>query len=416
MRNLAVVILAAGRGTRLKSDIPKALHRICGVAMLDLVLAKVKGLRPSKILVVAGHKIDEVRRLVGRRARVVWQKPLLGSAHAVAQAAPLLKNFKGSVAVVYCDLPVISAATLEKIFQNHRRKATDCSLLSVRLNGPGGYGRVVRSKSGAVQRIVEEMDASAGEKKIREINVGCYLFRPGKLFGALAGVGKNPRKKEYYLTDVVGILSKEGRVEAIETPDREEALGVNSRMDLMRVEQIMQQRVLREWIERGVRIRDPRTTTIDADVKIGEGTQVLPNTVIEQGSVIGRDCVIGPFARVRGASRIGHRVVIGNFVEVVRSRVGDGTQIKHLSYIGDARIGASVNVGAGTITANFDGNKKHPTVIRDKAQIGSGTILIAPVTVGRAARTGAGAVVTKGKNVPDRAVVAGVPAKRLSTQ
>lgn len=413
MANFSVVILAAGKGTRMLSDLPKALQPVCGRTMLEHLLDRAEDLGAAKKIVVGGYQIQKLHEVVGSRARVVDQKKLLGSGHAVLQAEAALKGFKGPVLVLYCDTPLLEKETLEKLFKRYHEKKLSCALLSVELKNPFGYGRVLRSGDGAVEKIVEENDATHGEKKIKEINVGCYVFDKDGLFGALKRVRQNLKKKEYYLTDVIGILASEDRVEAVITEDEEEVLGVNTRLDLAAIEEKAQKRILEHWISHGVRIRDPKTTIIDAGVEIGHDTVLLPHTVIEENTVIGANCVIGPFARLRGASRVGNRCVIGNFVEIVRSQIGDGTQVKHLSYLGDAVVGKSVNIGAGTITANFDGKKKHRTVIKDGAQIGSGTILVAPVTIGRQAKTGAGAVITKGKNVPDRSVFVGIPARNI---
>ncbi len=407
------MILAAGKGTRMKSETPKALHPICGEPMLGWLLEKSGSLGARKIFVVAGHKVEDVRRFAAGRAEVVLQKALLGSGHAVNQAAGRLNGFQGSVLVLYCDTPLISAETMRTLLRGHVARSTDCSVLSVVLKDPSGYGRVKRGPRGLVERIVEDRNATPEEKAIREINTGCYVFRSKRLFEALKSVRRDPVKKEYYLTDVIEILAKKGRVESLVTAKDGEARGVNTRRDLADLESIMQKDILERLMESGVTIRNPRTVTIDADVKIGSDTVIHPNTVIEAGTVIGKNCQIGPFARIRGGSKIGDGCTVGNFVEVVRSKVGAKSLIKHLSYVGDAEIGSAVNIGAGTITANFDGKKKHKTVIGDKAQIGSGTVLVAPVTVGRGARTGAGSVVTARKNVPAGAVVAGVPAKIL---
>ena len=396
--------------------------------------------RQKKNIVIAGYGIEKIKKFLDAEkisATVVHQKKLLGSGHAVNQAAGVLSGFDGSVLVVYCDTPLVSSGTLRKLLNDHRVHATDCTLLSVHFENPFSYGRICRRGDGSVEKIVEENDATAAEKKLTEVNVGCYVFDSKKLFAALKcvrpatiarhqSIGGSVRdfwrtlagrpnsvKKEIYLTDAVGILTKTGRVRAVLSEDVAEAQGVNTRLDLSRIQCKMQQRLLDGWIEKGVQIRDPRTTTIDADVKIGPGTTILPNTVIEEGSRIGRDCTIGPFARIRGASSVGDGSIIGNFVELVRSKIGKKTQVKHLSYIGDAEVGHEVNIGAGTITANYDGKKKHKTIIRDKAQIGSGTVLVAPVTVGRGGRTGAGSVVAKGKNIPAGKTFVGVPAKEL---
>lgn len=397
----------------MKSELPKALHKICGRPMLGSLIETACTLKPEKIFVVGGHGLELVRQACGAGTQVVRQKELLGSGHAVNQTARLLRGFQGSVAVLYCDTPLLSAGTLKKLLEDHVSGRTDCTLLSVEVDRPEGYGRIKKNAAGSVETIVEENDATAAEKKIREINVGCYVFDGRKLFESLKKVPRNPGKNEYYLTDTIGILSKEGRVSAVVSRDTEETMGINTRHHLAEAEGIMQQKLLEQWIEKGVRIRDPRTTVIDAGVRIGAETEILPHTVIETGCVIGKRCVIGPFARLRGASVIQDEAVIGNFVEIVRSSIGRKTQVKHLTYLGDAQVGESVNIGAGTITANYDGKKKNRTVIKDRAQIGSGTVLIAPVVVGRGAKTGAGSVVTRGKNVPDGAVMAGVPAKVL---
>ncbi len=409
----AVVILAAGRGIRMNSDLPKALQSVCGRPMLGFLTDAVSSLKPSKTIVVAGWRSGLVKDFVGRSAEVVLQKELLGSGHAVMQSARALKNFSGPVLVLYCDTPLISPRTLERLLERYHASGASCVLLAVEFTDPTGYGRVLRGQGGTVAAIVEENDATPSEKAIREVNVGCYVFSGEKLFAALKLVPRNEKKKEYYLTDAVGILAREGRVEMVMAQDDTETLGANTPLDLAALEGRMQEKILEALMAQGVRIRDPRTTTIDAGVKIGAGTTVLPHTVIEDGSVIGKNCTIGPFARIRGKSRIGDRVIVGNFVEVVRSVIGAGTNVKHLSYVGDSVIGKGVNVGAGTITANYDGRAKHRTTVKDGASIGSGTVLVAPVTVGKHAVTGAGSVVTKGQNVRDGQTVAGVPARPL---
>jgi bifunctional UDP-N-acetylglucosamine pyrophosphorylase/glucosamine-1-phosphate N-acetyltransferase len=304
---------------------------------------------------------------------------------------------------------------MKELLEHHRGNDTDCTLLSVEFDDPTGYGRIKRGPGGEVTAIVEEGDASAAEKKIREINVGSYFFKAPRLFEALKRVERNQNKKEYYLTDAVGILAAEGKAGAVLTANRGETLGVNTPKDLATAEASRRAQIVEGWMERGVRFRDPATAYIDASVKIGEGTLVLPGTVVEEGSTIGKNCTIGPFARIRGGSKIADGCVIGNFVEIVRSTVGEGSQVKHLTYLGDAKIGARVNVGAGTITANYDGKTKHATVIKDGAQIGSGTVLVAPVTVGKNSKTGAGCVVTRGHDVKDGKTVAGVPARELQS-
>src|SRR3989338_1323525 len=298
------------------SELPKALQPICGETMLWHLLTRAEKTGSKKIVVVAGYKIGLVRENVGRRAQIVHQKELLGSGHAVNQAVAALDGFKGSVLVMYCDTPLISQGTIARLIKNHIETGSDGTLLSVELDNPFSYGRIQRDDTGHVVKIVEENDAAKKEKKIREINVGCYVFKKAALFGALREVRKNPRKREYYLTDVIEILAGRGKVEAVITGDREEVLGVNTRQDLANLEELMQERLLNGWIERGVRFRDPKTTVIDAGVKIGHDTVILPHTVIEDHSVIGKHCVIGPFARIRGGSKIGDGCVVSNFFQL----------------------------------------------------------------------------------------------------
>lgn len=413
MKKTGALILAAGKGTRLRSELPKALHTLCGKPMLGFLIDRAREAGARTPVVVAGYRADLVRGWAGSRAKIVLQKKQLGSGHAVSCAASAFRGFDGTILLFYCDTPLLTAGTVEHLLARHRATRADATLLSVRAADPTGYGRIRRGASGEVLSIVEEINATPEEKAIREINVGFYAFESKALFAALKKVGRDARKNEYYLTDVIGILSASGRVEAVETADSEEVQGVNSLKELAQAEAVAQKRVLERLMAAGVRIRDPRTTTIDADVEIGQDTTVLPHTVVEEGASIGRHCTIGPFARIRARSRIGDRVVIGNFVEIVRSEIASGTQVKHLTYLGDARVGRGVNIGAGTITANYDGKAKHTTVIGDGAQIGSGTVLVAPVRVGKNAKTGAGSVVPARRHVADGSIVVGVPARIL---
>lgn len=413
----AAIILAAGKGTRLKSRVPKALQTICGRPMVGYLVERAELAGCEKIVVVAGHGIAEVRAYLstlGKKVVCVEQKEQLGSGHAVLQAQGALKGFSGAVYVFYCDTPLIRHETVKELYESFIAEKADCTLLSVEFDRPKGYGRILRGPGAEVTGIVEENDATDEQRAIKEINVGCYVFGAAKLFESLKKVGRSAVKKEYYLTDVVGILAGEGRVGAVMAGCRKEVLGVNTQEELAEAEEIAQKRIIRRHMEAGVRVRRPHTVTIDADVTIGQDTTVMPGTVLEEGTAVGQGCTLGPHARIRGKSVIGSHSVIGNFVEVVRSQVGERTQVKHLSYLGDAVVGSRVNIGCGTITANYDGKNKHRTVIKDGAHIGSGTVLVAPVTVGKQAVTGAGAVVTKNKNVPDRGVVAGVPARILA--
>lgn len=414
MKNLACVILAAGEGTRMKSRLAKVLHPVGGTPMLGHVLALAESLSPRRIVVVAGRDIRHVRAFVGRRATVVEQKRRLGSGHAVMQARNALGRAPGAVVVLYGDMPLLKPETVADVVTAWRRSGTVAALLAARVEMPDGYGRVIRSASGDLARIVEDAAASPGEKEIHEINTGAACFDARELFSALKSLRPNPVKREFFLTDAIDAIASRRRFVVVMAKDALEALGINSRQDLAAAERVMNARALRRLMAAGVTIQDPGTTFVGPRVRIGPDTVIHPNTVIEGPAKIGRDCRIGPFARIRENVTIGDGVCVGNFVEITRSRIGRGTMVKHLTYLGDARVGAGVNIGAGTITANFDGRRKNPTVIGDGARIGVGTMLVAPVRVGARAVTGAGAVLTRGKNVPAGATVAGVPAKVLA--
>lgn len=413
MSNLACVILAAGDGTRMKSDLPKVLHTVSGIPMLGHVLGLAESLKIKNIIVIAGHQKELVEQYVGGRAQVVEQKERRGSGHAVMQAADALKNFSGAVLVLCGDMPLLRKETVEGLIEEFQNSKAAATVLTGMAANPHGYGRIIRGSGTRVVRIVEETSASDVQKRIREINTGAYCFEKESLFDALAKVKPDPVKKELYLTDTAALISKKKKFTGFKADSPAEAMGINSRKDLATVEEIMNRRILERWMAEGVTIRDPKTTWIAADAVIGQGTEVLPSTVIEGPAKIGRNCVIGPFAHIRAGVTLDDNVGIGNFVEVVRSKVGAKALVKHLTYIGDAEIGAGVNVGAGTITANFDGTAKHKTVIEEGAQIGSGTIFVAPVRVGRKAKTGAGAVVTRGQDVGEGETVVGIPAKAL---
>jgi bifunctional UDP-N-acetylglucosamine pyrophosphorylase/glucosamine-1-phosphate N-acetyltransferase len=414
MKNIACIILAAGRSTRMKSSLPKVLHPLCGRPLLVYVLDLIRDLKIKKTIIVVGHGQTQVRKLLRPAIRVVEQKRLLGTADAVKIALPLLKNFKGTVLILYADNPLLKKETIKKLIRHHLENKPDATLLTAKIDEPAGYGRVLRDKYSSISGIIEEKDADDFQKEIKEINTGIACFNKAKLSAALKKVRPNNFKKEYYLTDSIGILYQQGGlIEHTRIADIQEALGINSRLDLARASKIMQARINEEIMKKGITIVDPETTFISYGTKIGEESLIYPFTVIESDVTIGRHCVIGPFAHLREGTHLGDKVRVGNFVEVVRSRLSAKTIVKHFSYLGDSRIGRSVNIGAGTVTANFDGKKKNLTVIEDKAFIGSDTVLIAPVKIGKGAKTAAGAVVLKHKNVPKGAIVGGVPAKPL---
>lgn len=414
---VAVIILAAGRSTRMKSDVPKALHPVCGRPMLGYVLDLVSDLRIKNSITVLGHKYEDVMKILSPGMKSVRQKKLLGTADAVREAMPLLGGFRGTVLVLYGDIPLLKKETVNKLLERHMKSKADATLLTARVDKPAGYGRILRDKYASISGIIEEKDADDFQKDIQEINTGIICFDKMKLLAALKSVRPNNRKREYYLTDTVGIFYKTGSIiESVAIEDVNEALGINSRVDLARANSIMQKRLNNEFMKSGVTIVDPGTAFINYGVKIGRDTVIYPFTVIESNVKIGKRCFIGPFIHLREGTHLEDGITAGNFLEVVRSKISSGTFLKHLGYIGDSRIGRDVNIGAGTVIANFDGKKKNITVIKNKAFIGCDSVLVAPVKVGKGARTGAGAVVTKNKNIPDGVTVAGVPARPLKNK
>lgn len=415
MNNVAAIILAAGEGTRMKSSLPKVLHPVCGKPIIQHLIGTINSIGINKVIVVVGHKGELVKERLGE-VKCVTQSELLGTGDAVLKAEKILSRDRkvNAVLVSYGDVCLLTAGTLRNIIERHLSTRAGCTLLTAHLKNPTGYGRIVRSSNNRVMKIVEEPDASIYEKVIEEINVGVYCFSKDILFEALEKLRPNKKKKEYYLTDIIEIFTKSNiPVESVSTDDQTEYLGVNTRGDLIKAEQIIRQRVLDNIMQKGVTVLDPVNTYLSEDVEIGKDTVIYPYTFIENNVKIGLNCSIGPFARLRPGTIIDNNVSIGNFVEIVRSRIGSFTKIMHQCYIGDTTIGRRVNIGAGTIVANYDGKDKSNTVIEDNAFIGTGTILIAPVRVGKGSKTGAGSVVTRNHNVPAGKTVAGVPARIL---
>jgi len=410
-RNTACIILAAGRGTRMKSDMPKMLHKICGRALIEHINDLIAPFFFKHVVLVVGYKGKEVADLAGG-AKVVKQDRLLGSADAVKKAVTALRKFKGDILVLYGDVPLLRRSSLKGMMEMHRSRKASCTLMTARPENPAGYGRILRNAAGNVTAIAEETEVPLYDRVMNEVNAGPCCFKAGDLLKTLRKIKRNDRKKEYYLTDVVGLLEREGKaIASYRLEDPEEAVGVNSRADLARADAIMRRRTVDRLMECGVSVVDPASTHVDPGCSVGRDTVIHPYSRIHNGVKIGPACVIGPFSRLRPGTRLSQGVEIGNFVELTRAKVGPRTKIKHHSYIGDAVIGREVNIGAGTITANYDGKTKEKTVIKDRAFIGSGTIFVAPVTIGKGAVTGAGAVVTKRTKVPDGSVVVGVPAR-----
>lgn len=442
---VTAVLLAAGQGTRMKSDRPKVLHPLCGKPMLWHVLEALKEPSTEKPVVIVGHGAEEVKKYLGDRAECVLQEPQLGTAHATIQAESLLRGKTDYVIVTYADMPLLRGETFKRLLETQRLNPGPLSLLTVIADDPRGFGRIVRKADGTVEAIVEEYVATPEQQKIRELNVGAYCFRAGWLWDALHRIEKNPKKGEYYLTDIVEIAGKDNLpVQAVVHNDFAETIGINSRVHLAEAEAALRVRINREHMLNGVSMMDPASTYIDVGVKIGRDTTILPNTYLHgqteigEGNLIGpntiiRDSIIGnhskvlasamegarieddvdigPFARLRKGAHLKSHVHMGNFGEVKDSTLGEGVKMGHFSYIGNATIGANTNIGAGTITANYDGEKKNPTEIGEEVFIGSDTMLIAPVKLGDGARTGAGAVVTK--DVPEDTLVVGMPARAI---
>ena len=411
-KEIAVIILAAGKGERMKSALPKVMHNICGRAMLAYVLDLARTLKPKKTVVVLGYKHEIVRKELPESALAVIQKNLKGTADAVKQALPKLKGFKGTVLVLYGDTPLLKKESVDKLLKYHIENNLDATLLTGSMDKPKGYGRVLRDKYSAISSVVEEKDADDFEKDIKEVNTGIICFNKASLSGALKKIRPHNRKKEYYLTDAIKILYNDGKlVDGIKIADIQEARGINSRLELSKANAVMQKRINEEFMLKGVSIVDTNSVFISYGAKIGKDTVIYPFTVIERDVKIGKRCFIGPFAHLREGTRVLDNVTFGNFIETVRSKIGVKTFIKHFSYIGDTLVGKNVNIGAGCVTANFDGRSKHSTVIKDNALIGSDTVLVAPVVVGKGALTGAGSVVLK--NIPDNKKAVGVPARIL---
>ncbi|MCM8813874.1 MAG: NTP transferase domain-containing protein [Candidatus Omnitrophica bacterium] len=413
---LAAVILAAGQGTRMNSQRPKVLHKLGSKPMLGHVMDTVTAAGVRQMFVVTGFRGELVAEYVGARARCVPQPNLLGTGDAVWQvnAEPFMQRGDTHVLVIYGDTPLITPQTVAALIEEHRRSNSLCTLLSAVVPDPTGYGRIIRDERGKITAIVEEQDAQPIQKAIQEVNVGAYVFKAQELFAAIQGLKPANVKKEYYLTDVIAVFARNAYpISHVRTEDVDEMLGINSRAGLVKAFAIYRRRIIEKIIAGGVTVVDPHTTYIDDEVRIGQDTVIYPLTVIERDVEIGQGCAIGPFCHVRAGCRIADNVSIGNFAEINRSAIGKGTRIKHQSYIGDAQIAAAVNIGAGTIIANYDGKNKHKTVIETGAFIGTGTILVAPVKIGKAAVTGAGAVVPKNKKVEDHQVVVGIPARLL---
>ncbi len=442
---VTAILLAAGQGTRMKSALSKVLHPILGRPMISYALEALNQASTELPVVVVGHAAQQVIDYLGASARTVIQEPQLGTAHAVMQAMPLLRGQTDLVLVTYADMPLLQGETLLRLVERQKTNPGPLSLLTVIMEDPHGFGRIVRAADGTVQAIVEEVAATEDQRKINELNVGAYCFDAEWLWDALARIEKHPAKGEYFLTDTVDLAVRQGlSVQAELLEDPRQAIGINTRLHLAEVEAEMRRRVNEFHMLNGVTLIDPASTYIEFDVTIGRDTVIWPNTYLHGQTQIGEENVIGPntiirdsrignrcrilmsvvegawleneveigpFARLRKGAHLGNRVHMGNFGEVKDSYLREGVKMGHFSYIGNADIGPGTNIGAGTITCNYDGQAKHPTYVGENVFIGSDTMLVAPVRIGDRARTGAGAVVTR--DVPPDTLVVGVPARAI---
>lgn len=443
MPDVHVVILAAGKGTRMKSQVPKVLHPVAGVPMIEHVLAVSGALTPASTTVVVGHMGDRVRGALAAHSHTefVVQEPQLGTAHALLQTEPLLSSESGTLVLLSGDVPALRVDTLEHLVSTHRNAQAALTVVTATVDEPYGYGRIVRD-GGNLAKIVEEKDATPDERTITEINAGIYAFDLDGLFEAVRSIGASNAQREYYLPDLVSIYRAAGRVvETVTVANAAEIQGINSRAELASVGANLRQRRNLELMASGVTIEDPATTYIDADVQVGADSVIRPGVTLERGTVVGCGVTIhsgvrisastiadeatvldhslitdssvgpgasiGPFAHLRGDAKVGAKGKIGNFVELKKAVLGDGTKASHLAYLGDAVIGAGVNIGAGSITCNYDGVRKQVTTIEDGAFIGSDTQLVAPVRIGAGAYVGTGTTVREDVPAGALAVSAG---------
>ena len=439
MQEMVAVILAAGKGTRMKSSLPKVLHGVGGKPMLRHVMDAAQEAGAARSIVVVGFGGEQVAAAMGAGAEYVTQAEQLGTGHAVLQTKEILRGFEGTVLLLCGDTPLLTVATLQSLCEAHQSSGAAATVLTAILANPAGYGRILRDADGGVTGIVEQKDATPAQMEIGEINTGNYCFEAKALFGALDGLTCDNAQKEYYLTDVLAILARAGqKVGAVQVGDFEETLGINSRVQLAEAEAVLRRRKLVELMESGVTVMDPASTFIDTGVSIGRDTIIYPFTWIEGDTVIGEDCrigpntriqdsvlenevtlhfsyaheckihegaTVGPYVHLRPAAELLPGAKVGNFVEIKNSQIGRGSKVPHLSYIGDTDMGSGVNIGCGTITVNYDGKKKHRTTIGNDAFVGCNSNLVAPVTVGEGAYIAAGSTITK--EVPPRSLGVG---------
>lgn len=428
MENRYGIILAAGKGTRMKSNLYKVLHPVAGKPMVEHILGLVLATEPQEIVTIVGHGAEKVKEQLGDRTAYALQGEQLGTGHAVMQAAEALKGKKGTTLVISGDTPLLTSETLNKLFEYHQGKKASATILTAHADDPTSYGRIIRDEVGIVEKIVEQKDATPEEIRIQEINTGTYCFDNESLFEALEKIGTNNAQGEYYLTDIIEILKKEGKiVAAYKTNDFNESLGVNDRIALAQAEKIMRERINRQHMINGVSFIDPQATYIDAGVEIGAETLIEPGVQLKGNTKIGANCVItanscivdstiedgveikssvieesivhkgadvGPYAHLRPKAEICENAHIGNFVEVKKATIGENTKVGHLTYVGDATLGKDINVGCGVVFVNYDGKNKHHTTVGDHSFIGSGVNLIGPLKIDPNTVVAAGSTIT----------------------
>ncbi|HFD6484180.1 TPA: bifunctional UDP-N-acetylglucosamine diphosphorylase/glucosamine-1-phosphate N-acetyltransferase GlmU [Enterococcus hirae] len=430
------IILAAGKGTRMKSKLYKVLHPVSGQPMVEHIINRVSETNPDQIITIVGHGAEQVKAQLGERSEYALQAEQLGTGHAVLQAASFLQGKEGTTLVISGDTPLLTTETLNNLFEYHQGKNASATILTAQAEDPTGYGRIIRDHIGIVEKIVEQKDTTPEEALLQEINTGTYCFDNQALFEALNKVGTDNAQGEYYLTDIIEILKDAGKtVAAYQTEDFDESMGVNDRIALAKANELMRQRINKMHMVNGVSFVDPATTYIDAGVEIGSDTVIEAGVQLQGKTVIGSDCVIGahsrivdsviedhvvvehsviekslvkshadvgPFAHLRPKAEIGEGVHIGNFVEVKNAEIGKNTKVGHLTYVGDATLGEEINVGCGVVFVNYDGKNKHRTTIGDHSFIGSNANIISPVEIAKNTSVAAGSTITE--DIPEYAM------------
>lgn len=401
--NIMAIVMAAGKGTRMKSKKSKLVQKIYGKEIVKRAVENAEKAGVSDIVAVVGYQKEEVMAVLGDTVKYAFQEEMLGTGHAVMQAKEYLQGKKGRVLVLNGDVPLLRPETLNKLLEKSIENKEYATLLTAIYDNPYGYGRIIRDEGGNVSAIVEEKDTTEDQKEIKEINAGIYCFDIEELMSALDEIKPNNSQGEYYITDVIEIMNKKGlKTGAVVVEDNTEILGVNDRIQLEMLTKVLQMRVNTEHMKNGVTIEDVNTTYIYDDVKIGMDTVIHPNTIIKSNVEIGEDCEIGPNSYIREGCRLSNKVKIGSFVEIKKAIIGEGTKVPHLSYMGDCEIGEKCNIGCGTITCNYDGLHKSKTIIGNHSFIGSNTNLVAPVTLGDETFVAAGSTITD--DVPDYAL------------